>query len=87
MLFFEVKEWDYNTLDKKAYFKKGSKTNKICKTFPFKSDLKRMSTITFWQDSKVNSYRCLTKGAPEVLEKFLVKKPDNYEAAYKYYTK
>lgn len=45
-LFFEENEWTYNSGSKIAK-KKGTEC-RILNMFPFKSDLKRMSTIVHW---------------------------------------
>lgn len=61
---------------------------RIISMFPFKSDLKRMSTIVHWQeDSVLKEYRVLCKGAPETIESLLTNVPKGYEEAYKYYAK
>lgn len=57
--------------------------------FPFKSDLKRMSTIVQWEaeNNGNKEYRVLCKGAPETIETLLATVPDKYELAYKHYSK
>lgn len=54
--------------------------------YPFRSDLKRMSTKAVHIDETGRKRMVLTKGAPEVIEKLLDKVPDNYTKAYNYYT-
>jgi manganese-transporting P-type ATPase len=56
---------------------------RISNMFPFKSDLKRMSTIVFYD----NHYRVLTKGAPETIKTLLKEDPENYDKVYTHYTK
>lgn len=56
--------------------------------FPFKSDLKRMSTIVHWEaEGGDKEYRVLCKGAPETIETLLTTIPSNYAKAYKYYSR
>lgn len=56
--------------------------------FPFKSDLKRMSTIVQWEsESSGKEYRVLCKGAPETIQTLLTTVPDRYEEAYKHYSR
>jgi cation-transporting ATPase 13A1 len=57
---------------KTAKNKNGSRIARILNLFPFKSDLKRMSTVIDWDTEKIREYRCLCKGAPEILEKFFI---------------
>ena len=52
----------------------GQESFQILKVFPFTSKLKRMSVFI----SSGNEYFVLTKGAPEIIQKYLKKVPDNY---------
>ena len=48
--------------------------------FPFKSDLKRMSTIAYYSDGKeIQEYRILCKGAPETIKSLLTEIPNFYD--------
>ncbi|KAL4433179.1 hypothetical protein ABPG74_010874 [Tetrahymena malaccensis] len=85
-LFFEESEWTYNSGTKTAK-KKGAEC-RIINMFPFKSDLKRMSTVVHWEgEGASKEYRVLCKGAPETIEQLLTEVPPNYVKAYKYYSK
>jgi cation-transporting ATPase 13A1 len=85
-LFFEESEWTYNSGSKIAK-KKGAEC-RIINLFPFRSDLKRMSTIVSWDTEQTGKeYRVLCKGAPETIEQLLTVVPPNYEQAYKHYSK
>ena len=84
MLFFKNIHWDYSSIDKTARNKKTDETLRIRRIFPFRSDLKRMSTIV--QTSK-NLLKMLMKGAPEIIETLLTKIPSNYKSAYEHYTR
>ena len=56
--------------------------------FPFRSDLKRMSTIVHWEpENGTKEYRVLCKGAPEIIEGLLKNIPKGYKTAYEYYAK
>ena len=56
--------------------------------YPFRSDLKRMSTIIHWEpDNGTKEYRVLCKGAPEIIEGLLKEVPNGYKKAYEYYAK
>ena len=46
--------------------------------FPFRSDLKRMSTKVSHVEEKGRCYKLLVKGAPEVISDLLVSVPANY---------
>lgn len=60
----------------------------IQKVHPFKSELKRMSTIVeHVSESGVRKMKCLVKGAPEAIEKLLKEVPPQYKEAYTHYTK
>lgn len=87
MLFFDCKSWQYNTTQKTASYNHGEMETQILKAFPFKSDLRRMSTVVRWKHGEQIRYRCLTKGAPEIIEQLLSKPPANFSAVYQYYTK
>jgi cation-transporting ATPase 13A1 len=59
------------------------------KRFLFESALKRMSTIVSIEESKSTSveYKVLTKGAPEVIKKYLKSVPQNFDKSYLKYVK
>lgn len=57
------------------------------KKFAFNSTLKRMSTLVSITESNGNSVRILSKGAPEVLVKYMKNVPEDYAAAYLKYVK
>jgi cation-transporting ATPase 13A1 len=59
------------------------------KRYLFESALKRMSTIVQVEESRNSSaeFKVLTKGAPEVIKKFLKEVPENYDRAYLKYVK
>lgn len=57
------------------------------KKFAFNSTLKRMSVIASVQDGQGTSYRVLSKGAPEVLSKFIKDLPADYTTSYLQYVK
>ena len=88
MLFFKSNSYDYSSIDKTARSKKMDETIKIRRTFPFRSDLKRMSTIVQISSGRSGSQsKMLMKGAPEVIETLLTKVPANYKSAFEYYTR
>jgi magnesium-transporting ATPase (P-type) len=45
----------------------------------FESSLKRMSALCRISENTNTSYRVLTKGAPEVLKKYMVNLPKDYD--------
>ena len=52
--------------------------------FPFKSELKRMSTVVQYDDGiDIKETRGLCKGAPEVIKNLLINVPLNYDETYK----
>jgi len=57
------------------------------KKFAFNSTLKRMSALCTVTDSNGSSLRVLSKGAPEVLSKYMKDLPADYEATYLKYVK
>ena len=57
------------------------------KKFAFNSTLKRMSVLCNVSDGSHHSTRVLSKGAPEVLSKFIKNLPADYEATYLKYVK
>lgn len=59
------------------------------KRFLFESALKRMSTIVSVEDHKHSNteYKVLTKGAPEVIKKYLKEVPVGYDKAYLKYVR
>ena len=60
----------------------------IKKVFPFRSELKRMSTIAYHIPTQGKAdLKVLIKGAPQAIQKLLKTVPKQYEEAYKYYTK
>lgn len=88
MLFFKNNHWDYSSIDKTARNKKLDETIRIKRTFAFRSDLKRMSTIVNVSSYKSSaSNKLLVKGAPEIIESLLNKVPANYKSAYEHYTR
>jgi magnesium-transporting ATPase (P-type) len=87
LLFFESSHWEYSSSNKEATRKRGGLERvEIKHVYPFRSDLKRMSTKAVHIDEKGRKKVVLTKGAPEIIEKLLAKVPDNYTKAYNYYT-
>jgi len=48
LLFFDNSDWEYSSLDKTAACKRNKMSGRIVNLFPFKSDLKRMSTVVYW---------------------------------------
>jgi len=46
-----------------------------------------MSAICKITENTVSTYRVLTKGAPEVLKKFMINLPSNYDEQYLHYVK
>ncbi len=72
LLFFQSSNWDYSSHNKEASRKKGSMDRiQIKHVFPFKSDLKRMSTKVVCSDEHGRKNMVLTKGAPEIIETLL----------------
>lgn len=62
-MFFELSKWDYTSKTKEA--KKLLEKVSIQKVFPFKSELKRMSTIVeHVSEAGVRKMKVLVKGAP-----------------------
>lgn len=57
------------------------------KKYMFESSLKRMSVLCKVTESGAASYRVLTKGAPEVLKKFIKNPPADYDETYLKYVK
>ncbi|GMF46859.1 unnamed protein product [Phytophthora fragariaefolia] len=60
----------------------------ILHTFTFSSELKRMTTVVCVRkadNDEQDEQRVLTKGAPEVLESILSKKPTYYRRVYRHY--
>lgn len=53
----------------------------------FESSLKRMSAICRIRENTNVTYRILTKGAPEVLKKFMTNLPKDYDEQYLNYVK
>lgn len=53
----------------------------------FNSALKRMSVLAQINDNNGTSYRILSKGAPEVLKKFMKTFPADYDETYLKYVK
>ncbi len=77
---------------RKTSYHQGGNGPKIVqiKRFLFESALKRMSTISHCEEGGKNGtseYKVLTKGAPEVIKKFLRQVPDNYDHGYLKYVK
>jgi len=85
MLFFNNCDFKYDHSNKLAYNTKNSSQKiTIEKVFPFRSDLKRMSSICKVQGFPGDEGRYVfSKGAPEVIAKFLAKKTDAYDALAK----
>ncbi|EGR29218.1 hypothetical protein IMG5_160550 [Ichthyophthirius multifiliis] len=87
ILFFDKGDWKYDSGSKTSK-KKGGTQCRILQMFPFRSDLKRMSTLVHWEpDNGQKEYRVLCKGAPEIIEGLLKKIPPNYKSAYEFYSK
>lgn len=75
--------WSFNSKDI-ALSKSGPKQSlKIRHRFHFSADLKRMSTIVSLEHQNDSPWMCLTKGAPETIQKFLKEVPKNYVSHYK----
>lgn len=56
------------------------------KKYLFNSTLKRMSILAQIQENSGTNYRVLSKGAPEVLVKYMKEKPANYTELYMKHT-
>jgi cation-transporting ATPase 13A1 len=71
---------------RKTSYHQGNQGPKILqiKRFLFESALKRMSSIVQTEDSKSSGteFKVLSKGAPEVIKKFLRTVPSNYDQCY-----
>ncbi len=68
LLFFDRgSEWEYSSHDKLARLHRRNVSVRINNLFPFRSDLKRMSTIVNYD----GEFRVLTKGAPETIKTLL----------------
>lgn len=52
------------------------------KKYLFNSSLKRMSVVAQVNDQVGQTYRVLSKGAPEVLKKFMKEFPSDYDSLY-----
>ena len=86
LMFFELAKWEYSSKNKEA--KKGLERVNIHRVFPFKSELKRMTTIVeHVAEQGGRKMKVLMKGAPEAIEKLLKDVPRNYKKAYTHYTK
>lgn len=57
------------------------------KKFAFNSTLKRMSVLVTVSEGHANSCRVLSKGAPEILSKFIKDLPTDYTESYLKYVK
>jgi cation-transporting ATPase 13A1 len=57
------------------------------KKYMFESSLKRMSVLCKVTEAGAASHRVLTKGAPEVLKKFIKNPPADYDESYLKYVK
>lgn len=57
------------------------------KKFAFNSTLKRMSTVVHVHEGQSSSLKVLSKGAPEVLSKFIKDLPADYNSSYLQYVK
>jgi manganese-transporting P-type ATPase len=57
------------------------------KKYMFSSTLKRMSVLAAVKEKTDNRLRVLSKGAPEVLKKYMKTYPSNYDETYLQYTK
>mgnify|MGYP000887756454 CR=1 FL=1 len=76
LLFFESSNWEYSSHNKEAYRKRGGiERVEIKHVFPFRSDMKRMSTKAIHIDEQGRQLMLFTKGAPEVIEKLLKEVP------------
>jgi len=65
-MFFDLAKWEYSSKNKEA--KRGLEKVNIHKVFPFKSELKRMTTIVeHVTESGVRKMKSLVKGAPEAI--------------------
>lgn len=77
-LFFESSNWKFDGSNRCAYL--GNHKVTIMKSFAFRSDQKRMSTIV--KVDGINSYfngkYIVTKGAPEIIQNYLATIPQNY---------
>lgn len=82
MLFFESSQWKYNHSLKMSYNSKKNAQNVVIKfNHPFRSDLKRMCSVSKVEGfSDLDGHYALAKGAPEVIGSLLKSKPENYDA-------
>lgn len=77
-MFFDLAKWEYSSKNREA--RKMLEKVIIQKVFPFKSELKRMSTISeHISESGIRKMKVLVKGAPESLEKLMKEVPQNYK--------
>lgn len=86
-LFFDCSAWKFNHSLKMSYNNKKNSQNVTIKfTHPFRSDLKRMSSVCKVEGFDSNDgYYALAKGAPEVIGELLKSKPANYDhTAFKF---
>lgn len=85
-MFFESTSWTFTSKNKEA--RKGLERIMIKKVYPFRSELKRMSTVAEHIPEKgKTSLKVLVKGAPESIQALLSEIPKNYVKAYTHYTK
>lgn len=66
LMFFDLSDWTYTSKLKEA--RRVMEKVSILKIFPFKSELKRMSTLVeHVEENGTRKYKVLTKGAPEAI--------------------
>lgn len=73
-MFFELSKWEYSSKNKEA--KRSLEKVTIQRVFPFKSELKRMTTIVeHVSEAGARKMKSLVKGAPEAIELLLKEVP------------
>jgi len=80
-LFFDDSVWKFDGANRTAYHSKNSNQKiAIARSFPFRSDFKRMSNIVriSGHESYFNGTYVVSKGAPEVLSKHFREIPQDY---------
>ena len=81
-LFFESGLWKFDGANRQAHVcKNGNMKVRIMQSFPFRSDLKRMTTIVKVEgfESQLNGFYIVSKGAPEILSNYFKETPENYQ--------
>ena len=80
-LFFEQSSWRFNSSIRMSFdSKRSSRQVSIKFNHPFRSDIKRMSSVAKVDGIEgYDGHYALVKGAPEVVGALLANKPDNYD--------